>query len=324
MGSESELAESATPTGAMGNGDDSSSVDSDEVADFLGDFGSESEDGDLGPRESVGLVRPWTAKPGPPELRAATVSATQQADAAPEISPAAEYTDAAVPCAISPLEAAVVLLDAAAFRRLLAAAPDSCSAAAQALVLHLCNGDYSAVLESTEVRTQVLGVNADNQLPVPPGDDGVAEVDLSLPVQQVCEQGNAAYRHGRIQEAVRLYSASIAQLKAYADANSQATRNRCALNRAACYLKLGYNLAAASDCSAVLDTPQPGHSAKALFRRGQAYKNLGSLAKAQSDFQRAAKLMPKDNVSYSEHAGVLTVVCLLLLVVTDFDNVLYS
>ena len=64
------------------------------------------------------------------------------------------------------------------------------------------------------------------------------------------------------------------------------------LNQAACYLKLKDFSMAVECCDEVL-----GYDAKcvkALFRRGEAYRNLGKLRAAKADLVSAAKIAPKD------------------------------
>ncbi|KAH9605321.1 hypothetical protein KSS87_022449 [Heliosperma pusillum] len=66
------------------------------------------------------------------------------------------------------------------------------------------------------------------------------------------------------------------------------SRNALQLNVAACYLKMGECRKSIETCDKVLDA-NPVH-AKALYRRGMAYMELGDFEEAKSDFNRMMKV----------------------------------
>jgi len=129
------------------------------------------------------------------------------------------------------------------------------------------------------------------------------------------EQGNALFRRGEFERALRRYEASNSRAPEAADlakaieaascggdeeaasaanerkAAAEQVRLACLVNMAACQLRLGEHGAAAKSCSAALDIA-PG-SAKALFRRGQARLALAELSGAKEDLLAAAKADPK-------------------------------
>ncbi|KAJ6778238.1 PEPTIDYL-PROLYL CIS-TRANS ISOMERASE [Salix koriyanagi] len=66
------------------------------------------------------------------------------------------------------------------------------------------------------------------------------------------------------------------------------TRNLLNLNVAACYLKLGECRKSIETCNKVLEA-NPAH-AKALYRRGMAYMEVGDFEEARSDFEMMLKV----------------------------------
>lgn len=85
------------------------------------------------------------------------------------------------------------------------------------------------------------------------------------------EEGNDAYKQGKIEAAVEAY---IAALRSPDVPNADRAVILC--NRAQCYLKLNNNAAAIDDCTASL-THSPDN-VKALFRRWVAWEGEGSFS----------------------------------------------
>jgi len=69
------------------------------------------------------------------------------------------------------------------------------------------------------------------------------------------------------------------------------------LNMAACYLRTDEHQKCVDACTKALEL---GSSAKAYFRRGQAYLELRNLSGARSDLERARELTPKDPAIIAE------------------------
>eukprot|EP01043_Picozoa_sp_COSAG02_P019187 COSAG02_NODE_917_length_15956_cov_356.844990_2_plen_316_part_00 len=283
------------------------------MGDFLDDFASESDDGEIA-QEAADDTRAWTNLTAPSDsaAAAAAVHAARagargdddssddeklpwRAQPEPQPEPAPPVGD----CTISPLAAIVATLDGSAARSLLAQRPELCPPQWQPMLLSLCDGDYLAVLSAAPVRELLeLPVLAEGSEPA--GEAGGA----SATGEELRQRGNQLYKATEYAAAAQSYSDAARMLKGQGDDQGQAGgRELCFLNRAACYLKLGHNLAAVADCNAVV-LAQPD-SVKALFRRGQAFANIGNLSRAKTDLTAAAKLSPKDAVSDAELLYVL-------------------
>ncbi|KAK9475182.1 uncharacterized protein V1510DRAFT_400849 [Dipodascopsis tothii] len=100
-------------------------------------------------------------------------------------------------------------------------------------------------------------------------------------------EGNALFARQDYAAAAAKYAAAIAAAPRL-DASFYT-------NRAACSLKLGQHAAAVDDCTAALEA-FPGSPAaltvKALWRRGTAHRELGRLADARADWERALAADP--------------------------------
>jgi tetratricopeptide (TPR) repeat protein len=286
----------------MSDGSGSEVSETSDMAEFLDDFATDSDTEEPLPQFSVAVDRPWTAKTAAPDHLRADRQAESDEDEpwAPDLDlggvlpPALPQHPACAVAPVAALEAVLATLDGAAARRLLAAHPTTCSAAAQRMVLGLCDGDYGGVLAAAPA-CQLLGLPSDATA-------GALAECVSLP-EDLREEGNQLFTDGDFHGAISRYSSAIAQLGGGADSTDACMR--CHLNRAACYLKMGHNLAAVADCAAVLAAPRQWRetnstsTAKAFFRRAQAYKHLAAYSKATSDFTAALQLAPKDAVGNS-------------------------
>lgn len=90
----------------------------------------------------------------------------------------------------------------------------------------------------------------------------------------------------------------LMQLQGFHLEKAEAVRQPILLNMAACSLRQGDFHAAIAQCSEVL-REQP-ESAKALFRRGRARRQLGQTDAAQADLEAAYRLQPEDKVIAKE------------------------
>jgi len=107
-------------------------------------------------------------------------------------------------------------------------------------------------------------------------------------------EGNDAYKSGRIEEAVGIYTRAIAACK-----NTEKDieiKCDCLANRAACRRQLYLPEECISDCNEVL-AMKPDHF-KALIRRGQAYESMEKYQKALDDFIAASRIDPNAKIAY--------------------------
>jgi Asp-tRNA(Asn)/Glu-tRNA(Gln) amidotransferase A subunit family amidase len=117
---------------------------------------------------------------------------------------------------------------------------------------------------------------------------GVSE-EHSRAAEVAKEEGNAAFKAGRYDEAVKRYSEAI-QYKPHAAVYFS--------NRAMAYLKLGIYTAAEADCDAALELDPS--MVKALLRRGSAQLAQGRLVEARNDFERVVYLEPRNRQALEE------------------------
>jgi len=117
---------------------------------------------------------------------------------------------------------------------------------------------------------------------------GVSE-ERSLAAEVAKEEGNAAFKAGRYNEAVKQYSEAIHYKPQAAVYFS---------NRAMAYLKLGMYTSAEADCDAALKLDPS--MVKALLRRGSAQLAQGRLVEARKDFERVLYLEPRNRQATEE------------------------
>ncbi|KAJ3192802.1 Tetratricopeptide repeat protein 9A [Irineochytrium annulatum] len=133
------------------------------------------------------------------------------------------------------------------------------------------------------------------------------------------DAGNAAFKAGDIQVALRHYHTSIlylsgldnAHLKTFVggeDMQEEVKKDiketilTCNSNMAACHMKKENWEKAIACCAKVLD--KNPDNAKALFRRGKSNLELGNLDKAEADLKKACKLQPNDTGIRAELARI--------------------
>lgn len=110
-------------------------------------------------------------------------------------------------------------------------------------------------------------------------------------------QGNAAFKKGHWSTAAALYTkaesavSAEASFEADAKVTVAALQQSVALNQAAVALKIGKYKEAAGHANKVLDK-SPGH-VKALYRRCQAYTELGDFIEAENDIKSALLTEPE-------------------------------
>jgi tetratricopeptide (TPR) repeat protein len=107
-------------------------------------------------------------------------------------------------------------------------------------------------------------------------------------------EGNEAYKSGKIEEAVGIYTRAIAACKT--TEKDIEIKCDCLANRAACRRQLYLPEECISDCNEVL-AMKPDHF-KALIRRGQAYESMEKYQKALDDFVAATRIDPNAKIAY--------------------------
>lgn len=107
-------------------------------------------------------------------------------------------------------------------------------------------------------------------------------------------EGNEAYKAGKIEEAVGIYTRAIAACKA--TEKDIEIKCDCLANRAACRRQLYLPEECIADCTEVL-AMKPDHF-KALIRRGQAYESMEKYQKALDDFVAASRIDPQAKIAY--------------------------
>jgi len=107
------------------------------------------------------------------------------------------------------------------------------------------------------------------------------------------EEGNIAFKGGKIDEAEKVYTRAINACKS--DAKDTAIKLACLANRAACYRQLYNPDGCIDDCTEVLKI-DPRHQ-KALIRRAQAYESMERYQEAIDDYFQCFMINSKATVA---------------------------
>ncbi|KAJ3669943.1 hypothetical protein LUZ60_010267 [Juncus effusus] len=106
------------------------------------------------------------------------------------------------------------------------------------------------------------------------------------------QQGNELHSRGQYSEAAEKYKRAKDNLKDVPTSAGRALQMQCALNLMSCYLRIGRYNECINEGTEVLS--YDSSNVKALYRRGQAYRELANFEASRADLEKANENSPDD------------------------------